>query len=266
MAEAVEAESQEAEETFETVVVVERESNATKPADHFDEPPEEILDNAENDNSGSENDATNKAASCLPGSHNVNNSYPKSDEKSPAFFTVEFRTTVDLGTDDPTSIVMEVNRTWAPLGVDRFYSLLQDHYFDCAAFFRVVPHFVVQFGIAAEPEESEKWGGDSTIPDDPVLESNLQGTVSFATAGPNTRTTQIFVNLADNARLDGMGFAPFAKVTTESLAVLRALYNPTPGDSGGADQGSYEDGGNEWILSEYPNIDIILGSPMIKIF
>jgi cyclophilin family peptidyl-prolyl cis-trans isomerase len=114
----------------------------------------------------------------------------------------------------------------------------------------------VQFGIAAQPNETSKWD-NSPILDDPVLKSNTYGYVSFATAGPNTRTTQIFVNLANNSRLDAEGFAPFARVVSGMDAVL-ALANPTPGDSDGVDQGNYTELGNPWILEYYPDVDVIV--------
>lgn len=116
--------------------------------------------------------------------------------------------------------------------------------------------FVVQFGIAAEPDETAKW--NTTIPDDPVLQSNLYGYVSFATAGPDTRTSQIFINTANNSRLDASGFSPFARVI-QGMETVLALNNPTPGNSDGVDQDEYSEQGNPWILEYYPDIDIIQG-------
>lgn len=151
-----------------------------------------------------------------------------------------------------------------PWGVDRFYALVNDHYYDCAAFFRVVPDFVVQFGIAAQPEESLKW--NTTIPDDPVVMSNLPGYVSYATAGPDTRTTQIFVNLVDNSRLDSDGFASFAKVVQGmDLFQTPPIDNPTPNSTDGVDQDTYMAEGNEWILEEYPDIDLLLYTEVAKL-
>lgn len=161
---------------------------------------------------------------------------------------------------------MEVHRSWAPIGVDRFWSLLKDHYYDCAAFFRVVPDFVVQFGIASTPDESRKWNIDdgATIWDDPVIQSNLYSYVSYATAGPNTRTAQIFINTANNPRLDEDGFAPFGRIVSGMDTVL-ALSNPTPNSTDGVDQDMYMSLGNEWIVKEYPNIDIIMGMPQVLV-
>lgn len=189
---------------------------------------------------------------CKPRIHAVANPYPSSDVQAPDEFTVAFETTAGL---EP--VILEVRRDWAPLGVDRFYALVNDHYYDCAAFFRVVPDFVVQFGIAGQPEESLKW--NTTIPDDPVVMSNLRGYVSYATAGPDTRTTQIFVNLVDNSRLDSDGFAPFAKVVQGmDLFQTPPIDNPTPNSTDGVDQDTYMAEGNEWILEEYPDIDLLL--------
>lgn len=198
-------------------------------------------------------DTYNKDA-CEARPRTIPNPYPQRDSEAPEFFTVEFHTTVN-GTEP---IVMEVTRSWAPIGVDRFWALVQDHYYDCAAFFRVVPGFVVQFGIASTPDESDKW--DTPILDDPVTQSNLDSHVSFATAGPDSRMTQIFVNTADNPRLDAAGFAPFARVV-RGMDTVRALSDPTPGSEDGVDQGRYMELGNAWILSEYPEIDIIKGVP-----
>jgi peptidyl-prolyl cis-trans isomerase A (cyclophilin A) len=117
--------------------------------------------------------------------------------------------------------------------------------------------FVVQFGIASDPNETSKWSS-STIPDDPVVESNTFGFVSFATSGPNTRTTQIFINLANNSRLDAEGFSPFARVAS-GMDVALSLANPTPGDPDGVDQDNYTEMGNPWILEYYPDVDLIEG-------
>jgi len=269
--------SEELEESsFETVIVVEKNNEVDDNENDSGEDDEED-DEGTNSTEGSDPTEGFIKTECQPKSHTVENPYPDPDATAPSFFTVRFPTTVglveresesvptnnDVVDVDASTITMFVNRSWAPTGVDRFHSLLEDHYYDCVAFFRVVPNFVVQFGIASEPAESSKWGGSLSIKDDPVLLSNTKGTVSFATAGKDTRTTQIFINLRDNSRLDGMGFSPFAQVTPESMSVLERIYNPTPDDSGGVNQGKYEDEGNDWILQEYPDIDIVMGSPAI---
>lgn len=187
---------------------------------------------------------------CETGKHDVDMVRP--DPQAPDKFVVTFKTTAS---EDP--IVIEVNREWSPLGADRFYQLVLDNYFNCATFFRVVPNFVVQFGLTAEPEETKKWG--HIIEDDKVIETNSKGMLSFATSGPKSRTTQIFINLKKNTRLDGMGFSPFAKVV-EGMEVVEKLMNPTPGKGGGVDQGKLTREGNAYALSKYPEIDMILST------
>ena len=120
--------------------------------------------------------------------------------------------------------------------------------------FRCVPNFVVQFGIAGTPAENRKW--DRTIRDDPVAQSNTKGSLVYATAGPNTRTTQLFINYKDNAGLDEQGFAPFANMV-RGEDVAEAIFNPTPGSSDGVDQDQYMTKGNPWIEEQYPGINFI---------
>ena len=123
---------------------------------------------------------------------------------APAEFKVLFSTTCG-------DFTVQVHRDWAPVGADRFYNLVRNGFFTNAAFFRVIPNFVAQFGLNANPAVSKAWQ-DAKIQDDPVKQSNKRGTLVFAMAGPNTRTTQFFINFKDNTRLDGMGFAPFGEV------------------------------------------------------
>ena len=183
--------------------------------------------------------------------NNVPNNSPAADPQAPEEFYVSFGTNV-TSSDDP--IVMKITRAWAPLGVDRFFQLIADKYYQNAAFFRVVPDFVIQFGIAASPDETKKW--NTNIPDDPVLKSNKQWTLTYATAGPGTRTSQVFINLVDNARLDDQGFAPFGEVVS-GFDTVKGINNPTPGSSDGANQELYTKKGNEWILNKYPDVSII---------
>lgn len=184
----------------------------------------------------------------------VANPSPQPDAQSPSSYTVSFDTNVQINGSPAAPIVLHVERSWAPLGSDRFYSLLNDGFYNQAAFFRVVPDFVVQFGISAEPTETKKW--NTVIPDDPVLMSNTNWTVAFATAGPDTRTSQLFINYVDNSRLDASGFAAFAKVVSGFDTAL-AIFNPTPGDSDGVNQELYEAKGNSWIVDKYPTISMI---------
>mmetsp|Transcript_6810 Transcript_6810/g.12636 ORF Transcript_6810/g.12636 Transcript_6810/m.12636 type:complete len:215 (+) Transcript_6810:123-767(+) len=174
---------------------------------------------------------------------------------APEYFEVSFETNVfSPGGSVMEPIVLAVTRSWSPYGADRFYALIQDSYYDDAAFFRVVPDFVVQWGIAALPNMTSKW--DTPIPDDPVLQSNCIGYVSYAAAGPDTRTSQIFINYINNTGLDSQGFAPFAKVTS-GMATAEAIVNPTPGDSNGISQAGYTHGGNAWLLPKYPDVSLI---------
>jgi peptidyl-prolyl cis-trans isomerase A (cyclophilin A) len=167
-----------------------------------------------------------------------------------ADFTVSLQTDVNV---EGGLIVINVTSAWAPLGAAHLQELLADQFYDGAAFFRVVPDFVVQFGIAGTPAENRKW--QTPIKDDPVAHSNLEGTVVYATAGPNTRTSQLFINLKDNKNLD-QSFAPFGTVV-QGMNVVRAIYNPTPGSSSGVSQSDYESKGDDWIRQQYPQINFI---------
>ena len=165
--------------------------------------------------------------------------------KAPAVFKAKFTTTAG-------DFVVEVHRDWAPLGADRFYNLVRYGYFTNAAFFRVVPGFVVQFGLSADPAVNKVWH-DATIQDDPVIQSNKRGSLVFATAGPNTRTTQLFINYADNARLDGMGFAPFGTVV-EGMDVVDKIY---PGYRESPRQDLITNQGDAYLKANFPNMDKI---------
>ncbi|MBQ1925078.1 MAG: peptidylprolyl isomerase [Proteobacteria bacterium] len=166
-------------------------------------------------------------------------------EKAPDQFVVDVQTTKGL-------IKLELNRAWAPKGVDRFYNLVKAGYFTDIALFRMVKGFVVQFGIHGTPIVSSVWR-EANIADDPVVETNARGTIVFATAGPNTRTTQLFINLADNARLDGMGFAPIGKVIAGMDIVdgLNYEYGERP------NQTKIQKEGNAYLKPNFPNLDYI---------
>jgi peptidyl-prolyl cis-trans isomerase A (cyclophilin A) len=150
-------------------------------------------------------------------------------------------------------VVIQVNRAWAPLGSDRFYNLVKNGFYKDAAFFRVVPRFVAQFGIPARPEVAAAWD-HAYIVDDRVTQSNKRGTLTFATAGPNTRTTQIFINFSDNAALDGQGFAPFGEVIEgmELVDKFFAGYGESP------DQGRITAFGKAYLDKSFPNLDRIV--------
>lgn len=154
-------------------------------------------------------------------------------------------------------ITLAVHRDWAPLGVDRFYYLLQHRFFDDARFFRVVKGFVAQFGLPADPRLSESLNL-SQLADDPVRHSNVRGTIAFAHAGPGTRSTQMFINLQNNARLDECcraGFAPIGEVIegVELIDLLNGEYD----DESGPDQDSIRVQGNEYLTRMFPRLDYI---------
>ncbi|HEX3056111.1 MAG TPA: peptidylprolyl isomerase [Gaiellaceae bacterium] len=175
--------------------------------------------------------------------------------KAPATYGVEFTTT--KGT-----FVVTVHRSWAPRGADRFYNLVRARFYDGNEFFRVVKGFVVQFGISGFPSVSTAWQ-NANIKDDPVQASNTVGTITYADAGPNTRTTQVFINLGNNAaNLDGQGFAPFGKVTA-GMGVVNELY-------GGYDdrptnlQGAIASQGNSFLKKRFPKLDSVTRARIVK--
>jgi peptidyl-prolyl cis-trans isomerase A (cyclophilin A) len=156
-------------------------------------------------------------------------------------------------------VVIEVHRDWAPLGADRFYELVKSGFFDGARFFRVLPHFMAQFGIAGDPQVNAKWK-DANLQDDPVKQSNTTGMVTFAqTQLPNSRSTQLFINTADNTFLDSMGFAPIGKVIS-GLEVVQNFYNgygEGAPQGNGPDQGQANAEGNAYLQRDFPMLDYI---------
>jgi peptidyl-prolyl cis-trans isomerase A (cyclophilin A) len=177
---------------------------------------------------------------------------PKSlTEKAPATFVVRLDTS-----KGPVDIA--VHRDWAPNGADRFYNLVKNGFFTNASFFRVVPGFMVQFGVPADPKVAIMWRS-ANITDDPVTQSNKRGYVTFATAGPNTRTTQIFINTADNPNLDKQGFAPFGMVVA-GMAVVDQFYSgygDGPPFGRGPDQSVLQAQGNDYLAKSFPKLDSI---------
>ncbi|MGE5325513.1 MAG: peptidylprolyl isomerase, partial [Deltaproteobacteria bacterium] len=154
--------------------------------------------------------------------------------------------------------VVEVMRAWAPLGADRFYNLVKNGFYTNCSFFRVLPGFVTQFGINAKPTIAEAWA-QAKIKDDPVSQSNLRGTLTFATGGPDTRTTQVFINLVDNMRLDQMGFAPFGKVI-KGMDVVEKFYSgygEGAPQGNGPDQGRITNEGKPYLDKYFPKLDSI---------
>ena len=183
----------------------------------------------------------------------------KANAQAPKEFKAKFVTTKG-------EFVIEVHRDWAPRGADRFYNLVKAGYFDGVGFFRVVSGFMVQFGIQGSPEVNGKWR-EAKIDDDPAAgQSNSRGMVTFATAGPNTRTTQVFINFGNNARLDGMGFTPFGKVV-KGLEVVDGLYagygEGAPGGRG-PNQGRLNAEGNAYLKSDFPQLDYVKKATISK--
>ena len=178
--------------------------------------------------------------------------------KAPATFKAKFSTTKG-------DFTLEVTRSWSPLGADRFYNLVKIGYFTDVAFFRVIEGFMVQFGIHGDPAVSAAWRA-ANIADDEVVESNKKGYISYAMAGPGTRTTQLFINYGNNARLDGMGFSPFGKVT-EGMEVVESIYSGygEGAPSGmGPDQGGVQAKGNAYLKKDFPRMDYITGAQLVK--
>jgi peptidyl-prolyl cis-trans isomerase A (cyclophilin A) len=174
--------------------------------------------------------------------------------KAPEQYKVKFVTTRG-------EFTLAVTRAWAPLGADRFYNLVRHHFYDNASIFRVVPNFVAQFGISAYPAVTTAWKG-TDIKDDPVTQSNKRGYITFATSGPNTRTTQVFINFKDNSRLDGIGFAPFGVVEGDGMKVVDMFYDQY-GDNAGPDQGKIETQGKPYIDKGWPKLDTIQSATLL---
>jgi len=156
-------------------------------------------------------------------------------------------------------VEIEVHRDWAPVGADHFYELVKTGFFDGARFFRVVRDFVAQFGINGDPKTNRLWAS-AMLPDDPVKEHNVKGAVTFAMLGPNSRTTQLFINLADNRRtLDRHGFEPIGKVIAGMDVVERlySFYGEMPPRGSGPDPDQIQRLGNDYLDSHFPRLDFI---------
>ncbi len=173
------------------------------------------------------------------------------NEESPAVFKARFETTAG-------GFVIEVTRAWAPVGADRFYNLVKSNFFTGAAFFRYVPGFIVQWGISADPRIAAAWRS-ANISDDKFNRSNSRGTVTFATAGPGTRTTQFFVNFKDNSFLDSQGFTPFGAVV-EGMDVVQRLYS---GYGEKPDQGLLQTQGRAYVEAKFPKLDSITSATIL---
>ena len=181
----------------------------------------------------------------------------KLTEKSPESFKVKFETTKG-------NFTVEVTRSLSPNGADRFYNLARSGYFKDVAFFRVIPGFMCQFGIHGDPKVSAAWR-EAQIPDDTVKGSNTRGAITFATGGPNTRTTQLFISFGDNSRLDSTGFSPFGKVT-EGMDVVDKIngeYGEGAPSGRGPDQKRIQMEGNAYLKKDFPNLDYIKSTTVV---
>lgn len=181
-------------------------------------------------------------------------------QPAPHVFRVRLETTKG-------EIVLELRRDWAPHGVDRVYELVREHYFDDSRFFRVIKGRWVQFGINGDPAVSKRWR-ERTIPDDPRKESNVRGTIAFAFAVPNGRTTQLFINTRDNsATHDKEPFVPLGRVTA-GMDVVDALNSEYGESSGGGiragKQGPMFEEGNAWLDRNYPRLDAIRRATLVQ--
>ena len=175
-------------------------------------------------------------------------------ETAPATFKVNFDTSAG-------AFVLEVRRALAPNGADRFYNLVKNGYYDNVRFFRVIPNFMVQFGINGDPALNTAWR-NARIPRDPVKASNKRGMITFAMGGgpqgPDTRTTQVFINFRDNANLDASGFAPFGEVVSGMDVVDKIFPIGEGAPSGpGPDQGRTQAEGNAYLTKEFPKLDYV---------
>jgi len=183
----------------------------------------------------------------------------KAKLKNPATFTEKapntFKTKFDTSKG---AFVITVHRDWAPLGADRFYNLVNGGFYDECRFFRVLDGFMAQVGINGTPAIQSAWR-DARISDDPVKQSNKPGFVSFATAGPGTRTSQFFVNFGDNAQLDKSGFSPFGEVTSgmDVVGKLYSGYGEGAPRGKGPEQGKLQSEGNAYLMKDFPKLDFI---------
>ena len=182
----------------------------------------------------------------------------KATETAPDRFYVEFDTTKG-------SFVVEVNREWAPNGADRFYNLVKIGFYEDVAFFRVIPNFMAQFGIHGDPAVASAWK-KAGIPDDPVKKSNEKGFLTYAKSRtPNSRTTQLFINLRSNRQLDRQGFAPFGKVV-ENMSVVEAIYKVGKGRPGAAApaQQRVQKQGNAYLRKAFPDLDYVKSIEIVE--
>lgn len=204
----------------------------------------------------SKNDKSSTAPADASAADTEEATLPDKPTQAPDQFTVELDTTKG-------PIAIEVHRDWSPNGADRFYELVNNGYYTDVAFFRVIDGFMAQVGISGDPTENTIWR-EKRIPDDPVKGTNTRGMVSFATSGPDSRTTQFFINFTDNSRLDGMGFSPFGQV--KDMTAVDALYSGY-GEGAprgrGPSQGAMQAQGNAYLKENFPKLDYIKSAKVI---
>ena len=163
------------------------------------------------------------------------------------------------------NFVVEVRREWAPKGADRFHELVTQGYYDGVRFFRIISGFMAQFGIHGDPKTAAAWR-DKRIQDDPVKQSNKRGYLTYAMAGPNTRTTQLFINFGDNSVLDGQGFSPFGRVVQgmEVVDDLHSGYGEGAPRGRGPDQGRLQRDGNSYLEKDFPKLDYVVRATVVE--
>jgi peptidyl-prolyl cis-trans isomerase A (cyclophilin A) len=177
-------------------------------------------------------------------------------ETAPETYRVRFETSVG-------ALVVQVNRAWSPNGADRFYNLVKNGYYDDTRFYRVVDGFMAQFGLKGNPPIDKAWR-DATFPDDPSTESNKRGRITFAHAGPGTRTNQVFFNFKDNTHLDPSGFTPFGEVV-EGLDVMDKIYSgygELPPAGNGPDYAKAWVQGNKYLDENFPEMTKIISATL----
>jgi peptidyl-prolyl cis-trans isomerase A (cyclophilin A) len=172
-------------------------------------------------------------------------------EKAPDTFKAKFDTSKG-------AFIVEVHRDWAPLGSDRFYNLVKNGYYDDCRFFRVIDGFMAQIGMNGNPAVQSAWTS-ARLQDDPVKQSNKKGYVTFAHAGPNSRTTQFFINYGDNSSLDRQGFPPIGQVTSgmDVVEKLYSGYGDGPPRGRGPSQGQITAEGNAYLMKDFPKLDYV---------
>ncbi len=185
----------------------------------------------------------------------LNPNDPRLKARAPELFRVRFATSQG-------DFIVEVHRSWAPIGADRFYNLVAHHFFDGQRFFRVRQGDFAQFGIPGNPRLAQAWRS-ATISDDSPRQSNVRGTIAYAFTTPNTRATQLFINLADNKQFDPQGFAPIGTITS-GMDVVDRFYSGYGETAGGGMRAGHQDAlfaeGNAYLIRNFPRLDYIRGA------